>query len=339
MVNLQGKDFLKLADFSRSEIQYLINLAQTLRQQKKRSGHTIHPELIGKSVVVVFAKPSTRTRLSFELGAQELGMNVSCITGGSQMGSKESIADTARVMAELSDGIGYRGFGQDDVEALAKYANVPVWNALSDEYHPTQFLADYLTMADHWGQKTPQMRVVYCGDGRSNVAVSLAFGLAKLGLHFTICAPKQLWPDEATQAAIKAIADEEKATIKYETEPDIAATGAHVIYTDVWVSMGEPESVWAERIDLLTPYQVNKNLMAKADPQAIFLHCLPAFHDLNTIIGATQMKKFGLTSMEVTDEVFNSKQSHVFLQSQNRKHTIKAVMLATMAKDVRGFKD
>ena len=325
---LHGKDFLKLLDFTPCEIAGLIELAEELKAKKKNG--VAHDAYRGKTIALIFEKTSTRTRCSFEVAAYDLGMNVTYLDpSGSQIGKKESIADTARVLASIYDGIEYRGYGQTIVEDLAKYSKVPVWNGLTNEFHPTQILADFLTIKEHFGT-LKGIKLVYMGDARFNMGNSLMVGAAKMGLDFVACAPEKYFPDAKLVEECRRIAEETGATITLESDPDKAVKDAKVIYTDVWVSMGEPVEVWAERINDLSPYQVNSALMAKAAPDAVFMHCLPAFHDLNTGVGREMGEKFGRDSMEVTDEVFESPASIVFEEAENRMHTIKAVMAATL---------
>ena len=327
-MNLKGKSFLKLLDFSGEEILGLIDLAAELKAKKKAG--IPHDSLRGKNIALIFEKTSTRTRCAFEVAGHDLGMGVTYLDpSGSQIGKKESIADTARVLGRMFDGIEYRGFGQEIVEALAKYAGVPVWNGLTNEFHPTQILADMLTIREHFG-RLQGIRLVYMGDARYNMGDSLMVGCAKLGMDFVACAPKAYFPNPALVAECEAVAKQTGATLHFIEDPAEAVQGAHVIYTDVWVSMGEPDEVWAQRIHDLKPYQVNAGLMAKARPDAVFMHCLPAFHDLGTGIGRQIHEKYGLTAMEVTDEVFEGPQSIVFDEAENRMHTIKAVMAATL---------
>ncbi len=327
-MNLKGRHFLTLLDFTPEEITQLIDLAADLKRQKK-SGIP-HDTYKGKNIALIFEKTSTRTRCSFEVAAHDLGMHVTYLDpSGSQIGKKESIADTARVLGRLYDGIEYRGFGQEIVEELAKYAGVPVWNGLTNEYHPTQILADMLTIREHLGTLRGK-KLVFMGDCRYNMANSLMIGCAKLGLHFVACGPEGFFPVPELIARCQEIAKETGATLTFETDPMKATKGADVIYTDVWVSMGEPMSAWQERLEKMLPYQVNAKLMANAGEQAVFMHCLPAFHDLNTGIGREIGDKFGLEALEVTDEVFESKQSIVFDEAENRMHTIKAVLAATL---------
>ena len=325
---LKGKSFLKLLDFTPAEITQLIDLAAELKQQKK-SG-IAHRLCEGKNIALVFEKTSTRTRCAFEVAAADLGMHpVYLDPQGSQIGKKESIADTARVLGRMFDGIEYRGFGQEIVEELAAYAGVPVWNGLTNEYHPTQILADFLTIREHFGSLKGK-KLVYMGDARYNMGNSLMVGCAKMGMHFVACAPKAYFPNDELVAICKSIAKETGAVIELNEDPVDAVKNADVIYTDVWVSMGEPDSVWKERIEALTPYRVTKALMDIAGAQCRFMHCLPAFHDLKTKIGKEIYDKFGIDCMEVTDEVFESPASIVFDEAENRMHTIKAVMAATL---------
>ena len=327
-MNLQGKSFLKLLDFTPSEIEGLIDLAASLKAKKKAGiPHKLHE---GKNIALIFEKTSTRTRCAFEVAAYDLGMGVTYLDPtGSQIGKKESIADTARVLGRMYDGIEYRGYGQEIVEELAHHAGVPVWNGLTNEFHPTQILADFLTIREKFG-KLKGIKFVYMGDARYNMGNSLMVGCAKMGMHFVACAPKKYFPNAGLIATCEAIAKETGATLTFEEDPSTAVQGADVIYTDVWVSMGEPADVWEERIRELSPYQVNAKLMQQAGTGAVFMHCLPAFHDLKTTIGKEINQKFGITAMEVTDEVFESAQSIVFDEAENRMHTIKAVMAATL---------
>lgn len=327
-MNLKGRSFLKLLDFSTEEIEGLIALAAELKEKKKNG--IAHDTLHGKNIALIFEKTSTRTRCSFEVAAHDLGMHVTYLDpSGSQIGKKESIADTARVLGRMYDGIEYRGFGQEIVEELAKYAGVPVWNGLTNEFHPTQILADMLTIQEHFG-RLKGINFVYLGDARFNMGNSLMVGCAKLGLNFTACAPKEYFPDAALIAQCEEIAEQTGATLRFCEDPMEATKGADVLYTDVWVSMGEPVEVWEERIDKLGPYQVNQAIMDNAGPQAVFMHCLPAFHDHKTIIGKEMGERFQRDAMEVTDEVFEGPQSIVFDEAENRMHTIKAVMAATL---------
>ena len=320
--------FLKLLDYTPAEIQQFLDTAADLKAKKKAG--IPHKYLEGKNVALIFEKTSTRTRCAFEVAAQDLGMGSTYLgPTGSQIGVKESIADTARVLGRMYDGIEYRGFGQTIVEDLAKYAGVPVWNGLTNEFHPTQILADFLTIREHFGELKGK-KLVYCGDARYNMGNSLMVGCAKMGMHFVACAPEAYFPGAELVEACQAIAAETGATLEFISDPMTATKGADVIYTDVWVSMGEPDSVWAERIEALKPYQVDSAMMENAGAQCRFMHCLPAFHDLNTVIGKQIHEKFGLTAMEVTDEVFESEQSIVFDEAENRLHTIKAVMAATL---------
>ena len=326
-MDLKGRDFLTLLDYTPQEIAGLLDLAAELKAKKKAG--IAHDTLRGKNVALIFEKTSTRTRCSFEVAAHDLGMGTTYLDPtGSQIGKKESIADTAQVLCGMFDGIEYRGYGQEIVEELARYSSVPVWNGLTNEYHPTQILADFLTIREHFGPLAG-LKFVYMGDARYNMGNSLMIGCAKMGLDFVACAPKAYWPAQELVARCKAIAAETGASITL-SEDTGAAAGADVIYTDVWVSMGEPVEVWAERIEALSPYQVNAALMAKAGPDAVFMHCLPAFHDHKTAIGKEMGEKFGREAMEVTDEVFNGPQSIVFQEAENRMHTIKAVMAATL---------
>ncbi len=325
---LKGQSFLKLLDFTPAEIQGLLDLAAELKAQKKAG--IPHRLCEGKNIALIFEKTSTRTRCAFEVAAADLGMHpVYLDPSGSQIGKKESIADTARVLGRMFDGIEYRGYGQELVEELAHHAGVPVWNGLTNEFHPTQILADFLTVREHFGTLNG-IKFVYMGDARYNMGNSLMVGCAKMGMHFVACAPKAYFPDAALIAECEAIAAETGATLEFCEDPIAATKGAHVIYTDVWVSMGEPDSVWEERIRELTPYRVTAALMQNAGEQCVFMHCLPAFHDLKTTIGKQIFDKFDIDCMEVTDEVFESPASIVFDEAENRMHTIKAVMAATL---------
>ena len=327
-VDLKGRNFLTLLDFSPEEIGYLLDLAAELKRKKKAG--IPHRLDRGGNIALIFEKTSTRTRCAFEVAAADLGLHATYLDpSGSQMGKKESIADTARVLGRMFDGIEYRGYGQEIVEALAKFSGVRVWNGLTNEFHPTQVLADFLTIREHFGGLKGK-KLVYMGDARYNMGNSLMVGCAKMGLHFVACAPEKYFPDPALIDKCRAIAEETGATLDFISDPLAAVPGADVIYTDVWVSMGEPDAVWQERIRDLLPYQVNEKIMAAAGPQCRFMHCLPSFHDLNTGIGRQIHEKFGLTAMEVTDEVFESPQSIVFDEAENRMHTIKAVMAATL---------
>ena len=327
-MNLKNKSFLKLLDLTPAEITGLIDLAADMKAKKKAG--IPHKLCEGKNVVLLFEKDSTRTRCAFEVASSDLGMSCTYLgPSGSQMGKKESIADTARVLGRMYDGIEYRGFGQTIVEDLAKYAGVPVWNGLTNEFHPTQILADFLTIREHFGSLEGK-KLVYMGDARYNMGNSLMVGCAKMGMHFVACAPEKYFPNPELIAQCQAIAAETGAILEFITDPMAATKGADVIYTDVWVSMGEPDSVWEERIKELTPYRVTTELMNNAGDQCRFMHCLPAFHDLKTTIGRQIFDKFGITCMEVTDEVFESSQSIVFDEAENRMHTIKAVMAATL---------
>ena len=327
-MNLKGKSFLKLLDLSPEEIGGLLSLAADFKAKKKAGiPHKLHE---GKNIVLLFEKDSTRTRFAFEVAGHDLGMGVTYLgPTGSQMGKKESIADTARVLGRMYDGIEYRGFGQEIVEDLAKYAGIPVWNGLTNEFHPTQILADFLTIQEHFGDLKGK-KLVYMGDARYNMGNSLMVGCAKMGMHFVACAPEKYFPAPELVAQCQAVAAETGAVLEFITDPMAATKGADVIYTDVWVSMGEPDSVWQERIEELSPYRVTMALLDNAGDQCRFMHCLPAFHDLNTTIGKQIFDKFGISCMEVTDEVFESKKSIVFDEAENRMHTIKAVMAATL---------
>ena len=321
---------MTLLDYTPEEIRYLLDLSKDLKNKKKNG--ISHRYLEGKNIVLLFEKTSTRTRCAFEVAGLDLGMGVTYLDpGSSQMGKKESIADTAKVLGRMYDGIEYRGFSQKIVEELANNAGVPVWNGLTTEYHPTQMLADVLTVEENFGH-LDGIKLVFMGDARNNVANSLMVVCAKMGMHFVACAPSHLWPEEELINRCKVIASETGAVLEFEEDVMTATKDADVIYTDVWVSMGEDASVWEERIKLLSPYQVNKSVMENASPNAIFLHCLPSFHDLNTTIGKEIFEKYGLKEMEVTDEVFSSSQSKVFDEAENRLHTIKAVVCATMKK-------
>lgn len=327
-MDLKGRNFLTLKDFTKEEIEYFINLAADYKEKKKQG--VAVDTLKGKNVALIFEKTSTRTRCSFEVAAHDLGMGTTYLDPkGSQIGKKESIRDTARVLGRIYDGIEYRGFGQEIVEELAKYAGVPVWNGLTNEYHPTQMLADLLTIREHLG-RVEGVKLVYMGDARYNMGNSLMILCAKMGMNFVACAPKKYFPNEALVKECEAFAKESGATITLTEDVKEGTKGADVIYTDVWVSMGEPDEVWEERIKELSPYKVTKEVMENAGSQAIFLHCLPAFHDLQTTIGKEMGERFGIKDMEVTDEVFESEQSVVFDEAENRMHTIKAVMAATL---------
>ena len=329
MIQLHTKHFLKLLDFSPAEIEGLIDLAAAVKAKKKAGiPHRLYE---GKNIALIFEKTSTRTRCAFEVAGADLGMHpVYLDPSGSQIGKKESIADTARVLGRMFDGIEYRGYGQEIVEELAHYAGVPVWNGLTNEYHPTQILADFLTIREHFGSLNG-IKLVYMGDARYNMGNSLMVGCAKMGMHFVACAPKAYFPNAELVAQCQAIAAETGAVLEFIEDPIAATKGAHVLYTDVWVSMGEPDSVWQERIEQLSPYRVTMKLMENAGEQAVFMHCLPAFHDLKTTVGKQIYDKFGIDCMEVTDEVFESDRSIVFDEAENRMHTIKAVMAATLA--------
>ena len=329
-MDLSGRDFLKLLDYSKEEILYLIKLARAFKDKKQKG--EAHRYLEGKNVVLLFEKDSTRTRCAFEVGAKDLGMGVTYLgPTGSQMGKKESIADTARVLSRMYDGIEYRGFSQEIVEELAKYSNVPVWNGLTDEFHPTQMLADIMTMEENFGD-VKGSKLVFLGDARNNVANSLMVICSKLGINFACCAPSSLFPNSELVEKCREFATANGSEITLTENLEEGVSGADAIYTDVWVSMGEDASIWEERINLLRPYQVNSHVMSLANPNAIFLHCLPSFHDTNTKIGKEIYEKFGLEEMEVTNEVFESSASKVMDEAENRLHTIKAVMYATMRK-------
>ena len=327
-MNLQGRNFLKLLDFEPEEINYLIDLAAELKEKKKKGiPHRIHE---GKSIALIFEKSSTRTRCAFEVAANDLGIYpVYLDPNSSQIGKKESIADTARVLGRMFDGIEYRGYGQEKVEKLAAYSGVRVWNGLTNEFHPTQILADFLTIKEHFG-RLEGIKLVYMGEAHYNMGNSLMVGCAKMGMHFVVCSPKKYLPDADLTEQCLEIAEQTGATIEFIEDPMEATKNADVIYTDVWVSMGEPDEVWAERIKDLIPYQVNSVIMANAGEQCRFMHCLPSFHDLETEMGSRICEKFGLDCMEVTDEVFEGEQSIVFDEAENRLHTIKAVIAATL---------
>lgn len=327
-MNLKGRDFLKLLDYTPEEITYLLDLAADLKDKKKKG--ILVDTFRGKNIALIFEKTSTRTRCSFEVAAHDLGIGVTYLDpSGSQIGKKESIADTARVLSRMYDGIEYRGYGQVIVEELAKYSSVPVWNGLTNEFHPTQMLADLLTIRERFGY-LKGIHFTYMGDARYNMGNSLMIACSKMGLHFTAGTNKKYFPDESLVEQCKAFARESGGSVTLTEDVKAGTTGADVIYTDVWVSMGEPAAVWEERIHDLLPYQVNKAAMDNAAEGAVFMHCLPAFHDLNTGIGKEISEKFGLTEMEVTDEVFESSQSIVFDEAENRMHTIKAVIAATI---------
>ena len=329
MKNLTNRSFLKLLDYTPAEMEFLLDLAADLKEKKKKG--IPHKLCEGKNVALIFEKTSTRTRCAFEVAAYDLGMHCTFLDpSASQIGKKESIADTARVLGRMYDGIEYRGFGQEIVEDLAKFSGVPVWNGLTNEFHPTQILADFLTIREHFGSLKGK-KLVYMGDARYNLGDSLMVGCAKMGMHFVACAPEKYFPNAALIDTCQQIAAQTGATLEFITDPMEATKNAHVIYTDVWVSMGEPDAVWEERIGDLTPYRVTEALMANAGSQCRFMHCLPAFHDLGTTIGKQIQQKFGIDCMEVTDQVFEGKQSIVFDEAENRMHTIKAVMAATLA--------
>ena len=327
-MNLKNRNFLKLLDFTPEEIQGLIDLSLKLKDEKKKG--IPHRICEGKNIALIFEKTSTRTRCAFEVAASDLGMHsVYLDSKSSQLGKKESIADTARVLGRMFDGIEYRGYGQERVDALAKYAGVPVWNGLTNEFHPTQILADFMTIEEHFGH-LKGIKLVYMGDARFNMGNSLMVGAAKMGMNFTACAPEGYFPDKALVEECQKIASATGATLSFESDPMKATKGADVIYTDVWVSMGEPDEVWAERIKLLTPYRVTDEIMKNAGEQCRFMHCLPAFHDLETETGRSVYEKYGIDCMEVSDSVFESDKSIVFDEAENRMHTIKAVMAATL---------
>ena len=327
-MNLKGRNFLKLLDFTPDEIQSLLDLAAELKTKKKQGIR--HDDFCGKNIALIFEKTSTRTRCSFEVAAHDLGMHATYLDpSGSQIGKKESIADTARVLGRMFDGIEYRGYGQSIVEELAQYAGVPVWNGLTNEFHPTQILADFLTIQEHFGH-LKGINFVYMGDARYNMGNSLMVGCAKMGVNFTACAPAKYWPSADLMEICGKLADESGATLTFTEDPIEGTKGADVIYTDVWVSMGEPVEVWEERLNDLSPYQVNQKLMDNAGPQAKFMHCLPAYHDHKTAIGKEMGERFQRDAMEVTDEVFEGPASIVFDEAENRMHTIKAVMAATL---------
>ncbi len=329
MIDLKNKSFLKLLDLTPEQIGGLIDLAADLKEKKKAG--IPHRLCEGKSIALIFEKTSTRTRCAFEVAAADLGMHPTYLDpSGSQIGKKESIADTARVLGRMYDAIEYRGFGQEIVEELARYAGVPVYNGLTNEFHPTQILADFLTIREHCGGLKGK-KLVYMGDARYNMGNSLMVGCAKMGMRFVACAPKKYFPDQSLIEECEEIAKSTGASLEFIEEPEEAVKGADVIYTDVWVSMGEPDEVWEERIEDLSPYRVTQELMDKAGESCRFMHCLPAFHDLKTTIGKQIHQKFGIDCMEVTDEVFESKRSVVFDEAENRMHTIKAVIAATLA--------
>ena len=330
-MNLYGRSFLTLLDYSSEEIEFLLDLSAKLKQDKIDG--TTPQNLKGKNIVLLFEKDSTRTRCSFEVAGYDLGMNVTYLgPTGSQMGKKESIKDTARVLGRMFDGIEYRGFEQYKVEELSKYSGKVVWNGLTNEYHPTQILADLLTIREHKGH-LKGLKMAYFGDARYNMGNSLMIGCVKMGMHFVACAPKSLWPSDELVSKCKEIAKETGGSVTLTEDVDVAAKESDIVVTDVWVSMGEPDSVWAERIKMLLPYQVNSKLMAKAKEDAIFLHCLPSFHNLETKIGKEVYDKYGLDGLEVTEDVFEGPQSVVFDEAENRLHTIKAVVYATLTKE------
>ena len=330
-VDLKGRDFLKLLDYSPEEITYLVELAAAYK--KKKHEGILHNNLRGRNVALIFEKTSTRTRCSFEVAAHDLGMGSTYLDpSASQISKKESIADTARVLSGMFDGIEYRGYGQEIVEELAKYATVPVWNGLTNEFHPTQMLADLLTIQECFGT-FKGIKVAYMGDARYNMGNSWMVTCAKMGMEFAACAPKTYWPEQSLIDTCQKLAVQTGAKLGFYEDAMEGVKGADVVYTDVWVSMGEPDEVWKERIDQLSPYQVNRRIMDQAGEKAVFMHCLPAYHDLKTQIGKEKGEQFGFTELEVTDEVFESKQSVVFQEAENRMHTIKAVMAATLGAD------
>lgn len=327
-MNLQGRHFLTLKDFTQEEIRYMLDTAKELKEKKKKG--IVEKPFEGKNIALIFEKTSTRTRCSFEVAAHDLGMGVTYLDPkGSQIGKKESIADTARVLGRMFDGIEYRGYGQEIVEELAEYAGVPVWNGLTNEYHPTQMLADLLTIEEQFGSLSG-IRLTYMGDARYNMGNSLMIACAKMGMHFTACAPKAYFPAEELVQECREYSVQSGGSITLTEDVKEGTTGADVLYTDVWVSMGEPDEVWEERIRLLSPYQINAAAMANAKENAVIMHCLPAFHDLKTAIGRDIHEKYGLTEMEVTDEVFEKYADVVFREAENRMHTIKAVMYVTL---------
>ena len=331
-MNLQGRSFLKLLDYTEEEIRYLLDLSHKLKQEKKEGIQK--PYLKGKNIVLLFEKTSTRTRCAFEVAGYDLGMGVTYLDpASSQMGKKESIEDTAKVLGRMYDGIEYRGFEQEIVENLGKNAGVPVWNGLTNEFHPTQMLADLMTIEENFGY-LKGLKLVFCGDARNNVANSLMVACSKMGIDFTALSPKELRPNTNLIEECRQIALKNNCVINFTDNKDEALKNANVIYTDVWVSMGESDDIWKERINLLKPYQVNKEKLDLANPNAIFLHCLPSFHDLNTTIGREIYEKFNLKEMEVTDEVFLSDKSKVFVEAENRMHTIKAILLATLGGNI-----
>ena len=327
-VNVRGRSFLTLLDYTPDEIRYLLDLSVEFKNMKRNG--VDHSWLKGRQVVLLFEKTSTRTRCAFEVGARDLGMGVTFLdSGSSQMGKKESLEDTAKVLGRMFDGIEYRGFDQEVVKDLAKYSGVPVWNGLTDDFHPTQMLADIMTVQEEFGDVRGR-KLTFFGDARNNVANSLMVVCAKLGMHFCACGPKELMPKQELIDKCEAIAKETQAVLEFTDDVKVGAKDADVLYTDIWLSMGEPEELWAQRIELLRPYQVNKEVMAAAKPTAIFLHCLPSFHDRHTTIGENIYQKYGLEAMEVTDDVFLGHQAREFEEAENRMHTIKAVMYATL---------
>lgn len=327
-INLRGRSFLKLLDFSSEDIRYLLDLSKNFKNLK-RAG-TPHPYLQGKNIVLLFEKTSTRTRCAFEVAGMDLGMGVTYLDpGSSQMGKKETIADTARVLGRMYDGIEYRGFSQELVQELADYSGVPVWNGLTDQFHPTQMLADLLTIEEKFGS-VKGLNLTYMGDARNNVGNSLMIACAKMGINFTVCAPKELYPTKDLVDTARKLAEEHHCTVTLTENVGEGTKNADVLYTDIWVSMGEPDEVWKSRVTLLKSYQVNRDVIRNASENAIFMHCLPSFHDTNTTIGREIFEKYGISEMEVTNEVFESARSVVFDQAENRMHTIKAVIYATL---------
>ncbi|MCF0146299.1 MAG: ornithine carbamoyltransferase [Eubacterium sp.] len=334
-MNLKGRDFLTLKDYSKEEILYLLDLAEAFKEKKKRGIPTDTEH--GKNIALIFEKTSTRTRCAFEVAAHDLGISTTYLEpASSQIGKKESIADTARVLARMYEGIEYRGFGQNIVEELAAYSSVPVWNGLTNEDHPTQMLADMLTIREHFG-RLEGLRLVYLGDARYNMGNSYMITCAKLGMHFVACAPESYFPDPKLVAECEDMATLSGGTITLTENVTVGTRNADIICTDVWVSMGEPDDVWEERIKSLSPYKVTQEIMDNAGEKAVFLHCLPSFHDLKTEIGKKIFEKYGINEMEVTDEVFESDRSLVFPEAENRMHTIKAVIAATLGISVPGI--
>lgn len=328
-ISLSGRNYLKLLDFTPDEIRYLISLAKQFKALKLAG--TPHKYLEGKNIVLLFEKTSTRTRCSFEVAGHDLGLGVTYLDpGSSQMGKKESIEDTARVLGRMFDGIEYRGYGQEIVENLAAHAGVPVWNGLTNEFHPTQMIADMLTLEENFPEGIKGKKLVFMGDAENNVANSLMVVCAKLGLHFVACGPEERMPNAELVSTCMDLARESGGSVTLTSSVEEACTGADVVYTDIWVSMGEPAELWEERIKLLSPYQVNSRVIDLMAPTGIFMHCLPAFHDAETTIGAEIAERFGITEMEVTDEVFRGSRSRVFDEAENRMHSIKAIIYATL---------